>query len=390
MWENRICYLLFGLVVAVLLFQFSQPFLLCLLICLVVLALFMAIALRREAANLTVSLRTSPGGQVGKQLYASVTATAGHRLLAARSVLMEVELANITTGYTKRQRFLLPLSGRKSTFNLPLDVEQCGRTVLKCSTIVVRDQFNLFCAPTAPFGEVYTVIYPSSVDVDVTLSRASTRAPRGDGLMQNRKGGDPSEMYDIREYQPGDDIRAIHWKLSSKTDALILRQASDPAHFNVAIMPDFGRNVDGKPTDPKTLNAAIAYGSALGSELVRQGVPFCMAIPNGSGLDLYEVRTPREHEQMLARWLSTPVQENSGDGLKYFLMEHLDAQFTRLMILAADGYSMDLNRVDGRITATVLNAVLGAGGTHAVMNSSCDFMELPVEPSDRDNCRILC
>lgn len=390
MWENRICYILFGLAVAVLLFWYSQPFLLCVFACMVLLALFLVLCLRHEAAATTVSLHTSPGGQAGRQLYATVTVNARRRLLAARSVLTEIEIGSITTGYTKRQTFLLPLSGRKSTFDLPIDIEQCGRTAVKCSSIVLRDQLNLFCVPVKPFQEVYTVIYPRSVDLDVVLSREVTRAPRGDGLMQNRKGNDPSEMYDLREYQPGDDIRSIHWKLSSKTDTLILRQASDPAHFNVALLPDFGRKVQGKTTDPQTINAAVAYGTSLGSELIRQGVPFCMAIPTGDGLELCEVRTRRDHEQIVARWLSTPVQENSGDGLQYFLMEHLDQQFTRLMVLAADGYAIDLNCVDGRINTTVLNAAQGAGVTHAVMNNSCDFMELPAEPSDGESCRILC
>lgn len=53
--------------------------------------------------------------------------------------------------------------------------------------------------------------------------------------MQNRKGSDASEMFDIRDYVPGDDIRTIHWKLSGKTDELIVRQASAPSHYNIAL-----------------------------------------------------------------------------------------------------------------------------------------------------------
>lgn len=386
MWENRICYLLFGLVVALLLFHFSQPFLLCALICLVALALFMAISLRREAAGLAVSLRTSPGGQVGKQLYASVTATAGRRLLAARSVLTEIEIVNTTTGFTKRQRFLLPLSGRKSTFNLPLDVEQCGRTVLKCSAIVVQDQFNLFCATTAPFEDVYTVIYPRSVDVDVTLSRAATRAPRGDGLMQNRKGGDPSEMFDIREYAPGDDVRTIHWKLSSKTDELIVRQASDPSHYNVAILPDFALQGATKAEQ----NAAVAYGAAIAAQLVRRGAGFCMALPSATGVELQEVHTMQEYERMLSHWLSSPVQEQPGDGLRYFLMDHLEQHFTRLVLVTAGDYPRPDLGPEGRIGGLLVSVGEGASITHATLGNSWDSVTLPTELGENEVCRLLC
>ena len=53
------------------------------------------------------------------------------------------------------------------------------------------------------------------------------------------KENDQSEMYDVREYIPGDDIRSVHWKLSSKVDQLLLRQASDPTHYHVVLLPDF-------------------------------------------------------------------------------------------------------------------------------------------------------
>lgn len=47
--------------------------------------------------------------------------------------------------------------------------------------------------------------------------------PLDEGMMQNRKGNDPSEIFDIKDYTPGDDLRFVHWKLSGKADHLIMR-----------------------------------------------------------------------------------------------------------------------------------------------------------------------
>ena len=33
-----------------------------------------------------------------------------------------------------------------------------------------------------------------------------------------------SEIYDIREYQIGDPLRSIHWKMSAKKDALLVKE----------------------------------------------------------------------------------------------------------------------------------------------------------------------
>ena len=43
-----------------------------------------------------------------------------------------------------------------------------------------------------------------------------------------KHGGGFSEIHDMRPYRPGDSMRDIHWKLSAKTDRLIVREAQEP------------------------------------------------------------------------------------------------------------------------------------------------------------------
>lgn len=43
-----------------------------------------------------------------------------------------------------------------------------------------------------------------------------------------KHGGGFSELHDMREYRAGDSMRDIHWKLSAKTDKLIVREAQEP------------------------------------------------------------------------------------------------------------------------------------------------------------------
>lgn len=48
-------------------------------------------------------------------------------------------------------------------------------------------------------------------------------------------GGGFSDFYELREYQNGDSIKSIHWKLSSKYDNLIVREPSQPIYRKLAI-----------------------------------------------------------------------------------------------------------------------------------------------------------
>lgn len=57
-------------------------------------------------------------------------------------------------------------------------------------------------------------------------------------------GQDNTEMSDIRDYQPGDSLRSIHWKLSSKTQDMKVRQYARNAEQQTFIFVDTGRRFD--------------------------------------------------------------------------------------------------------------------------------------------------
>ena len=48
-------------------------------------------------------------------------------------------------------------------------------------------------------------------------------------------GDDPSQIFEIRDYRPGDKMQKIHWKLSAKSDSLIVKEYSEPVGFAIVI-----------------------------------------------------------------------------------------------------------------------------------------------------------
>ena len=390
MLRNRLYMGLLAVATAALLLYSGEPLLLAALAVQLGLVIIMGVLVRHDAGVLQTSIRVRPGGQDGRTMTAALTVHAAGAMFVTRSVIAEVEIHNTMFDTTEHRRFLLPITSGDTTYELDYLPPRCGRLTISCKGIWVQDLLRLFSVPTQAFTPAQTLIYPHRVQVEVEISPATVGSPRGDGRMQNRKGSDHSEMYDIREYQPGDDVRSIHWKLSSKADELIVRQASDPTHYDIVILPDFGRKTGGKPTDAVESSAAAAYGAAIGSQLLRQGAGFCMAVPGAQGLDLCEVHTPREYQQMLTRWLSCPVQENSGDALRYFLLEHLDTQFTKLLILSSGEHSPELTRLDGRIGVTVLHAMHGAPVQHTYLGPTSESVTVPAEAGGTDVCRLLC
>ena len=370
MWKNRLAYGLVLLTAAVLLFLYSKPFLLTVLIVLLLLMVINGVLVLHDAHSIRVSMRVRPGGQQGKDVNLNIIVNSDKKLLAAQEIFLELETQSTLLGTKKERRFLLPLTSGQSN--------------------CVRDVLNLFNVQTAPFAPVRTVIYPRRMKVQLLLSQASAGTPQPEGKMQNRKGNDPSEMFDLREYVPGDDVRSIHWKLSGKTDTLILRQASDPSLYNIVLLMDFGIEKNGEPTPLEELNAAAAVAAAVGTQLVQQHITFSAAVPTRNGLEIYEVRTQKDFQQMLMHWMCFPLQQTEGAGMRYFLTQQMDRQYARLVLLTAGPYTASLKPLEGRIGTTVISAVSGGKLQHIAVGGGYEVVELPAERIEDEVYRILC
>lgn len=380
-----------ALVLAGLLLWFSEAYLLWMLLILLTAAALMALLLRHDAARLRLVLHAASGGQAGRPLAVTVSVTQPERFWVARYAVVELELRSVMFGTVERCRLRLTLRDGEARLETTVPAHLCGEMRICCTGVQVTDLLDTFAMRCALPGEERTVIYPQNIRMELELSQAIVGAASIEGLMQNRRGSDPSEIFDIREYMPGDDIRAIHWKLSCKTDTLILRQASDPSHYDVVLLPDLGLYQGQEAVTPEECNSAVAAVIALGEGLLRLGISFCMAVPTKRGLDLYEVRSLRGFHQLLPQWLGVEVCRQSGIGLQVFLTEHLEEHFTRLLIVSAGKYTQDVSGLNRRIGVTVVSTAQDADSVlHTALSASCEMVVLPSRPNRNELFRIVC
>jgi uncharacterized protein (DUF58 family) len=68
--------------------------------------------------------------------------------------------------------------------------------------------------------------------VNSTLSGSYRSAFKGSGLIYS----------DIREYQPGDDIRRIHWKVTARTGRAHVKTFEEDRELNITLAVDFSRS----------------------------------------------------------------------------------------------------------------------------------------------------
>ena len=59
-----------------------------------------------------------------------------------------------------------------------------------------------------------------------------------------KPGGGYAQEHELRPYRPGDGVNAIHWKLSSKTDEMIIREPLEPVDEGTAVLLQGLREAD--------------------------------------------------------------------------------------------------------------------------------------------------
>ena len=81
-----------------------------------------------------------------------------------------------------------------------------------------------------------------------------------------RPGGGNTEDYDLREYRPGDPMRLVHWKLSSKREELVVKEMLEPCRPTLLLTFDhFGT--------PEDLDAVLDRLLAISRLLLEQNTP---------------------------------------------------------------------------------------------------------------------
>ena len=382
------CFAVAALLIA--LFIFSRSYLLYAAVILLVLLLVLGVHLRMDARRIRLELTIPSGSRLGRPAGAKLCAELTGRPLAAKYVLVELSIESAMFERVETRSLVLPLRGRKAEYDIPLEPSLCGEVWVSCAKAQICDVLELYRMKCRPFSEVHSVIYPSEYPVTAIPSQTASGVSRAEGLTQNRRGSDHTETFDIREYIPGDDVRTIHWKLSSKTDTLIVREPSDPSHFDLCVLPDLGLKIGDKDVSDDERNAAVALTISLGEQLLRQNIAFCLAIPTRTGLQLCQVRSQRELHRVIPRFLGYRVPEHAGVGLDCFLADRLEEYFTRIIILSDGPYGENLHGLDRRLGVTVVSAVGGVSPTYADSGEHCALVSLPAAPQPGERCRIPC
>ncbi|KAB8293675.1 DUF58 domain-containing protein [Bifidobacterium apri] len=254
----------------------------------IVLAIASAVAFTRlgwhELLAMAVALTTmvvcAIAMSLGNTAFAATIDVSDRRVTVSDTVNIIVSVDNPGRTPTASARGDLPIGEHHERFTIPIlaagqskqttvQFTAINRAVLPVGPLSIRkgDPFGLIRRERKLADHINVFIHPQTV----MLSTISAGIPRDlEGQPSGEIVDDDLDFYGLREYEPGDDIRNVHWLSSAKTGALMIRQYEATRRTDTALTISVNPN---DYQDAQEFELAVSIHASIGVQCLQQDRP---------------------------------------------------------------------------------------------------------------------
>ena len=293
---------------------------------------------------ISVRLNAPLQGERGQEAKASLTIMNPGRLpiIKCRTKLTAENMLNGKKDAVNADFSIWP--GKTDGIDLVMKDSHCGLLKLAAEEAEISDPLDIF-RKKAVFdrnSDTFCNMYylPQISELMISPEDVSTYDMESYKYSQSQKGNDPSEMFDIKAYGEGDSYKAIHWKLSSKLDEIMVREHGLPIENRVLVI------VDKRPaTDDKDyIDRKIEFASSLSYTLLRKGIYHSLGWFDYISNRFETVRVDSEEAFWLAvtAFISSPFADDEKSAAQQFAESDTDKDFSNYIYIAENTDGTDI------------------------------------------------
>ena len=222
--------------------------------------------------------------KTGDDFYVGVTGKKGRAVFCPR---IKIKL-NVKNDFCRKSENLkIIYSG---TLNMPFYTKfnkfskHCGSVNITSKYAKIYDMTGIFFIPIKLDCNISCDVMPKTKKPSVLPDSSKISI-----LGYKPKNGGFSDYYELRQYQNGDSLKNIHWKLSSKYDDLIVREPSTPIYRQFYVRLLFTQNAD-------INDDILARFMYVCNYLNKNGAP-CLVFNNGREISL--IANPSQQKEFI-------------------------------------------------------------------------------------------
>jgi uncharacterized protein (DUF58 family) len=179
--------------------------------------------------------------------------------LSVRPEGVPVEIRDTVAGRVHRVR-------TAGTAEYPLPTAVRGRFVVGPLEVGREDPLGLARGRRRTGGTATLVVHPRQLPARPEGGHSSSAIP-GSAMRDLWRG--TAEPRGVREYEPGDEVRHLHWKATAHTGRLMMRELADPRQITLTVLLDTRRTA----LSAADFEEAVDLAASLLGAVARAGVP---------------------------------------------------------------------------------------------------------------------
>lgn len=164
--------------------------------------------------------------------------------LASKNVMLQVVLENTFAMESQKRCLVMPLrAGKETTVTLETFGTSCGQLRCVITEYAISDWLGLVFFSVKPERLMAQVsILPRLLTVTADTERNGRGEGENEEVMTEKKGDDALEVISVREYEPGDRMQSIHWKLSAKAEEFFVREYGSSVNREMTLLLDLPKD----------------------------------------------------------------------------------------------------------------------------------------------------
>lgn len=146
-------------------------------------------------------------------------------VLPVSRLRLKIKVSYISGEKGQRKKFWGSCERGKNEMSFSFWPLYCGIVWVRMEELRTYDYFSLCSAGKDAKDHMQVIVFPKPLKLNILSSPPEQREllDSAEKLVGKTEGGN-YELRRIREYQPGDPIRHIHWNLSARTDSIWLKE----------------------------------------------------------------------------------------------------------------------------------------------------------------------
>lgn len=268
--------------------------------------------------------------------------------LPVLSATLPLVIKNLLTGESQQENIRFSTGNGKEHFlKIPYHAAHTGCLELSAASVRIEEPFGIFTKTRKVNFSMRRYVFPNEGSYELSHNQIYQYDMESYKYSQDKSGSDTSETFDVREYERGDNIKSIHWKLTAKSGDVMIREPSFPIENRVMVILDKNHSLSADMTD-KFMDTLIAICKNLVSRNIIHTIGW--SDQTAGRFIIKDISDTESLKNALMETMTSPFTYSAHSSIYDLIYSDYELSWSNYIYLSCDDRDRERLRAYGEVT----------------------------------------